>query len=233
MLWTKSPSFIFIHIPKTGGTSVEHVLCERIIGKKWGTFSKAQADEYIVPQDGTIYQHWKLRDYIREKRVKPDDFFTFTFVRNPWDLVISEIMYLRKYQKEFFNHKDIADSILQLVNFSGHMWGHDFSPQVEYLTNEFGDFCIDYIGRFEHLQQHFNEVCDQLGIERTQLPMTNTSKERPHYSDYYNNDTRKLVAERFSADIEAFGYEFNICTRTISLPALSSKILSRALNSGT
>ena len=75
---------------------------------------------------------------------------------------------------------------------------------------------VDFIGRFENLQDDFNHVCDKIGIEHKSLPHLNhegfyEGKEIPppiHYSKHYDSELIEIVRNRCQADIDRFGYEF-------------------------
>ena len=66
---------------------------------------------------------------------------------------------------------------------------------------------VNYILRFEHLEDMWNRMFEQIGQEPPKLPKKNISKHK-HYSEYYDDETRKFVGHLFKKDIEEFGYEF-------------------------
>jgi hypothetical protein len=79
--------------------------------------------------------------------------------------------------------------------------------QLDYITDERGSIIVDFVGRFENLDRDVSSVIAALGLPSRSLPLVNKSHHR-HYSEYYSEETKTLVAERYSRDIQFFGYQF-------------------------
>jgi chondroitin 4-sulfotransferase 11 len=179
--------FIFIHLFRTGGTSIEKNFKHR----KW--------------------DHRKYSAYIKQFGAEVwTEYFTFSFVRNPWSRVLGHYMWRKQKATDIRKGDDLSfrDWVLQFENnIKGpQSLGDKGIPQYEELFSA-GVQLVDFIGRFENLQQDFNIVCDKIGIPRKQLPHVNKTRHK-HYTDYYDDETREIVAERYAKDIEYFGYKF-------------------------
>jgi hypothetical protein len=67
---------------------------------------------------------------------------------------------------------------------------------------------LDFIGRFENLLEDFGKVCSILNC-KNKLPHSQYNKKTPkRYTEYYNDETQQIVAEKYAKDIEHFGYKF-------------------------
>lgn len=182
-------TFIFIHINKTAGTS---------IGNAIG-----------LP----IKHHQTAHEVIaRIGKDKWNRAYKFTLVRNPWDKVVSHYEYRRKRNKTGLADRDISFSDWVKKTYGPdkdpHYYNNPkaFQPQVEWLKDDEGRISIDYIGKFETINEDFEQIKTAIGID-AQLPHLNASK-RAGYQDYYDDETRAIVADWFREDIELFGYRF-------------------------
>lgn len=91
-----------------------------------------------------------------------------------------------------------------MVKHDDH-WMEQCNLLEKYSNIRVEDF--NFIGKIENLQQDFNTICDKIGIPQQKLPHLNKSK-RKHYTEYYDDETRVIVAEKYAKDIEYFGYKF-------------------------
>lgn len=189
----KKRKIIFIHIPKTGGTSMENAL----IGKS-----------NILNSN-----HKKASEYARRNNL--DDFFKFTIVRNPWDKMVSEYFYYKQggspgFWRDKILHKQMPDSFLKFVK--NNFWPvkpkrpKHHCAQFSFLSANGEENVMDYICRFETLHEDAATVSDKIGF-RLKLPHLRKSEHR-HYSEYYDTEALEIVAKKYKKDIDYFGYKF-------------------------
>lgn len=182
--------FVFVHINKTAGTSV---------GNAIGLANK---------------NHLTVKEIITRIGQAPwDAAYKFTFVRNPWDKTVSLYEYRRKKNKTQIATLGInfEDWVSKTLGDEQDPLFHDnlksFQPQVEWLKDLHGQISLDYIGKFESLNQDFEAIRKVIGVD-TPLPHLNASSRAP-YQSYYSEKTRALVSRWFAEDIERFGYRFS------------------------
>jgi len=183
--------FLFIHIPRTGGSSIE---------------SQFNYDEEIERN-----KHWTLHDW--KKTLDPDvfdEYFKFTFVRNPWDLTIS------KYKCDWFTSKRPGGPIGEKEGKSLKYFLEHYERPAHENGETFHDYFdpeqINFVGRFENRENDLQYISQKIGvnidskIHQRKIQMRNKNKK--HYTEYYDDETREIVAEKYAKDIEYFGYKF-------------------------
>ncbi len=194
--------FIYIHIPKCAGSSIEKFL-NSTQHVEWDPSNKLWVQHATAKQIKELY----CPNY--------EQYFSFTFVRNPWDRTVSDYKWLSKDLgitgdfKSFLLLEGVYDTPrLKYPHENKHGRGDHILPQSDFVLDSDGKFMVNFIGRVETLQWDLNIICDRLGIPRRKAPHVNKSKHK-HYTEYYDDETREIVAKKYAKDIECFGYEFD------------------------
>ncbi|MCV3430648.1 sulfotransferase family 2 domain-containing protein [Campylobacter lari] len=209
---------IFIHVPKVAGSSIERVIY--------------QTDRWLVG-------HVKASDYVKIDKNKFENYFSFGFVRNPYDRVVSAYHYLKndspdpcdiEWGKLNIRDLEFEEFVLKLQDEEFKqkiLTKNHFSFQYEYLCDENTNVLVDFIGRFEQLNSDFKKILNILN-RKDSLIHVNKSK-HCDYKDYYNCETYKIIREIYKNDFEIFDYDledkkyFNISDNAI-LNILQNKI---------
>jgi hypothetical protein len=214
MIISPGRRYIFVHIPKTGGTSMALALEGRAMKDDLmlGDTPKALKRRRRlrdVQSAGRLWKHSTLADI--EGLISCDEmpgYFTFTLVRNPWDRVVSYYHWLRD---QSFAHA--AVTLAKELDFKGFLNAEQTQaslrdwPARRYMTDIKGrEQCRAYL-RLEHLAQDAAPLWDHLGFT-LDLPRSNASDRDGDYRSYYDAQTRQIVATCCAEDIARFGYGF-------------------------
>lgn len=195
MLYCKNSKIIFIHIPKTAGTTISSVI------------RKSLRDQTCIT--GGKNTEWNYHTSALEFKNKVhnfNDYFKFTFVRNPYDRLYSwcSMLFQKSFKqgvtKEKFKHWLLKGN----TSFSNNRLQE--RPQLYWINDENGNSLIDFIGKFENLQHDFNKLCDILNIKISTLPTMRTSIRSKNYSDFYDHEMIGFVKHYHKKDLEEFNY---------------------------
>jgi sulfotransferase famil protein len=196
--WHRENQAIFVHIPRTAGTS----------------FALAA---------GPPKQHVPLSRYAVCDPTAFSDYFKFCFVRNPWDRALSAYsimnaakadkrwpdgrLWSRKYLSDYPTFEGFVLALQDRTVRAPIMAYPQFRPQLDWLTLPRSTKVeIDFVGRFETLTEDYSIVARRLGLYEP-LPTGNASEHQP-YREAYSTKMRAIVADLYAADIDAFDYSF-------------------------
>lgn len=135
-----------------------------------------------------------------------NEYFKFTFVRNPWDRMVSNwkmftTQPFRIKQLKTMTDKDLTN-FKDFVNFTTQTENHHWQPQFLYLPEN-----PDFIGRLETFNEDLSRLLSAIGKEAIQVNQINKTV-RKRYHEYYTPTLVDLVGEMYSEDIRRFGYTF-------------------------
>lgn len=218
---------IFVHIPKVAGTSIIDVFSNDAQPESLSVDFRQHA--FIPPPPHLPALHYLKYGLVTQQQF--DDYFKFSFVRNPWDRLVSEYKYRRHPQNYCF--KDFL-----FKHFPSPAWNDEYChviPQYDFLFDDQGHQMVNFIGRYEHLADDFHHVCEVLSISQSNLPHKNRSNSFmrrdndlievlrtlrsklslnqkrfnfKHYTQYYDDESVEFVRNLYHKDVETFQYQF-------------------------
>ena len=210
---------IFIHVPKTGGGSVENVL----LGNYFKDFNDESFDlkkerEKIHSIDKKWAQHFTLNETASSRNITDlSSYFKFAFVRNPWDRMVSEYLYVKKNSGCGCrgNIRRIPRTFNEYIlkNFKCS-WRNHVAPQWQFVCNSEKKISVDFLGRFENFEEDLKKVFRTLEIDQDyKIPTVNQTQKikqkilKPYWL-YYDKQTKEIVEDKFQQDIRMFNYQF-------------------------
>jgi hypothetical protein len=213
---------VFVHIPKTGGQSIEHVFL-KATGLSWKDRAQLLMRRNEDPAYGPrTLAHLFASEYLSCGHMAPIDFeeyFKFSVVRNPWDRLASlyKYRYADKMSFRQFVLKNVPDQGSEGVRQRA------IAPQCKYLFNAEGEVLVNYVARFERLGEEFRTISERVFGQIIELPRVNISASSANYKDLYDNETHDLVSQRYKTDIDRLGYKFDGFDEGFLLPGATSR----------
>lgn len=202
---------VFVHVPKTAGKTLVHEL-------EFCRLVSIPAIRFRSPWCGRLtFGHIHYPTLCRDGYV-PDAFrraaFTFTFVRNSWDRVVSLYHYLRgrrwamhpqtSFRAFLYLIRDHAFESPGLFNAVGLSQA---ASQLAWIRSEGVEF-VTFVGRYENLAADLAIVAGELGCPDAVLRSRINTSSRGPYRDYYDADLRDVVARVYAEEIDRFGFRF-------------------------
>ena len=187
---------IFVHIPKAAGVSINKSLYGSLGGG-----------------------HLRILDYqILLKRKIFKECYKFSFVRNPWDRVLSAYLFLLSggfgdvdlsYHNTISTYTDF-NSFVKNGLLKDQLWKtKHFLPQINYLKDNNNAIDIDFIGKFENIDEDYKFIMNKLEFATPLKKLNqNSINKNNSYKDIYDNESKDIVANIYREEIILFNYHF-------------------------
>jgi hypothetical protein len=228
MILSHKHKFIYIKTRKTASSSIEALLSrhcgpddvitptsDRLMTGERSPAQNYRLDHPLVPKQPLLrrllgrperlyhptigfYEHipaWRIKAYVGDDIW--DSYYKFTFERNPWDKQISWYRYKTKSRKQRPSFESFMRDKKKALVDNYPLYALD------------GEIAVDFVGRYETLNEHLAQVLETIGLESKEpLPQLNVFGDGGDYRSQYTNTTRRLVEDWYEPEIKAFGYEF-------------------------
>ena len=229
MIFSEKHKFIFIHIPKTAGSSINTALCleeyeprQGLIFSRGSTnnnkkvrvsvFNNQSSSVYFENSVDYAHPFYPIIRFLVQPHIDDPSYFSFAFVRNPFDRIVSAYTYAQR-RKEFEGNESNVDPDFIFSSFTEFCKNYlskdnlcdpvtkyniHFLPQYKFLydpkeaDSENGRPFVSYVGKFENIKDDFGYICKKINIRNTTLPKVRDQKRKKHYSENYLTTASKL-----------------------------------------
>ncbi len=218
MLYSSDYKFLFIHVPKTAGSSLHRVLQPLSVEPKRTLMSSLTRRLPIVePPDRA---HFRIHDTARTIRAKLsptvyDGLTSFAAVRNPFDHAVSHYEYMKQYRSPKIAERFAGISFIDYLQFraqpmrTGDRLFVRMPHQSYFLCDADGQRLVTKVLKFETIDADYAALAETLGLPVHELPRVNATKSRKGrepFQTYYDDKAVDLVRRIYAPDFETFGY---------------------------
>jgi hypothetical protein len=186
----KQTKTIFIHIPKTAGISLIHAIYGNV--------------------NGGGHRSFNFYKYIYGENIS--NFFTFSFVRNPYQRLYSAYNYLKQgginlhdrkaFETHLYQFKNFKDFVLnglneKLINEIIH-----FTPQSHFICDNRDNILIDFVGKYENIANDISYIENEMNFSLS-LPHLNKSNLN---SVIIDDKVKSRIFDIYKRDFKIFNY---------------------------
>lgn len=210
-LISKKKKFIFIHIPRTAGTSIEETFLEDSNLIYRNKFLHFLFDNYI--HESAFFSFFSSHTTalnVSEKSKNYDAYFSFAISRNPYSWLVSVYHYtLNRFKNNENYFSDLFPYIKQSKNF------REFaiiiaknqtvkSFQKRFVVDENGKQIVEYIGKFEDLENEIEKIKRKVNVHKSLVHKNKSDHES--FENYYDDELKDIIYEAFIDDFLFFNY---------------------------
>lgn len=199
--------FIYVQNPKAMSGTIDVLLGVRAVHPKMNS----------ALYRGDVRRRFRPGEYaeavLRYKALTRERVFIFTFVRNPWDRLVSAFAYLGGRRVHGFRIPRVARPaefrtfVKDVLAARGPDVLADMRPQAPSFALD-GVVFADYVGRYESFDRQWGDVAARIGLAQPDgLPHARKSR-HGDYREYYDDESVAVVSRVYAIDIKMTGYTF-------------------------
>jgi len=201
---------IHIHVPRTAGKSM--LTFGKTHAESFQSLYRSHGVKFDPSVQWTYFGHNRL-DYLTKHRNVTkewyDSCFKFAFVRNTWERLVSLYTFhrTRKWRKD--GGHPTWEHVVDFPTFVRHLVQNEEAtwPKFRHRQLAWLEFGVDFVGRFDRLDEDWEELCGLIGVEHRPLIRRNATA-HADYREYYPRWLRRSVGRFYADEIERFGFEF-------------------------
>jgi len=223
--------FLFIHNNKCAGTAMrEHFRSNKefevdLIGH-WGQGMTLEFWEKHGHIMCSLPQHSRattIKGYFELMGWNWDEYFKFGMVRNPFDRIVSGYEWRRTLVQKWYDdseHEGNKNHFKEIISETDDGFKafakrkcQKWNGQDRYFYSKSPKQClVDFVGRYENLEADFKHIVKTILPNATDKLCTfkksNASIRRKDYRSYYDEETRGMVEQNLSDELELLGYKY-------------------------
>lgn len=216
---------IFIHIPKNGGSYIAEILSKHY-GFKNHYLQRPDHSLFCGGKDSSVDKHEnkihgtliyyktspKINQILGMDKKKWDTYFIFTFIRNPYDRIVSGWNYCNKSNIPFKQYLEMNIQMNQMNHqnniINSYDYWHVFMPQTRHLIDINGKIRVDFIGKLENIEDDLAILLNKLGFRIIHKPFIKNAKKHNDYITYYDDEIYNIVQNLMKEDFNNPLFEY-------------------------
>jgi len=207
MSLTNGNNFIFIHIYKCGGMSLRKALIDKISTTE-------------INQSHSTAKEIRDYCYLNQGKFFWETAFKFSFVRNPFDLVVSLYEFIKNNptHENYLEVKDLSFNDfckwnVNAVKDSKSNINGKLNTLTGFLFDDNGELLVDFVGKLENVNEDFKVIAKRLNFplenpHNINVPHINITDREPNYRKYYDEESKSIISDGFYYDLVNFNYSF-------------------------
>ncbi len=210
MIVSHAHRYLFFAVPKTATHAVREVLRSSLFEQDWEqqALDSKRGQQHLPIAELASIGHGHIDAIAAQTYLETsiwNDYFKVAFVRNPFDRFVSACAFLNRSNPEFAEQPtQWMKHAIRRPQFQQRIL---IRPQSRQLCDKQGELKMDFVGRYESLQESLDQLLQLLNLPSQQLVRRNASKHKD-YQDYYDAELEQQVRAFYQKDLELFSYQF-------------------------